>query len=362
MKPIVFLGLVLLVASASLHRAHGEDAEDKIRKALSRKISFEFTDTPLVEALDSVRHLCNVSIILDPKIMDGRDKLPISLRVSDMEMEKALQWITKLAELEYKVADQVIYIYPAGQKNDAAKGDKKEKGDDEGEPGMLRAKFATGDSIEADSAMLKRMPNLAREILAMGFDPTKDEILVLVPGVDVPPQVDINTFIKSAKTVAPDAKITFDENLKLLYVQSNDDADLHRVNAIARALRRAPARSAQNAQDANPKISLKVADRPLKQVLDNLATMANVTILAADRDARRRFTEPITLDLHDVEVRECLDMVAQLTELRYEIKESVISFTSAAPKVPFNLKLPHAPEELPAKDKKPPIHDGELQF
>ncbi len=228
---------LLLLVLAHTGCARGEEGEDRIKKALTRKVSFEFVDTPLTDVLGFVRQLGNITIVVDPKALDGRDKTSINLRVADMEMGQALDWVLKLAEMEYKIQDQAIFIYSPDEKKAA---DKKPKHANDAAVGILRAKFATGDAIEADAAMLERLPHLSQEILSMAFDPVKDDILVLVPGRDIPLHVEVRAFIESAKAIAPGATFKFDDNLKLLYIQSKEGADLRRINAVARALRHAP--------------------------------------------------------------------------------------------------------------------------
>ncbi|HYG74388.1 MAG TPA: hypothetical protein VEK08_05225 [Planctomycetota bacterium] len=88
-----------------------EPWKQEIKKKLSRHVSFEFVDTPLSEAIQFLNSLTKVNIILDPKIAaEGADKTPITLRVQDMEMDLALKWILRLAELEYDLRQQAVFI------------------------------------------------------------------------------------------------------------------------------------------------------------------------------------------------------------------------------------------------------------
>jgi len=80
-----------------------------IRKKLQRKVSFEFVDTPLADAVEFLRHLANVTMIIDPKVLAAQPP-QINLRVTDMNLDLALEWILKLAELEYALQDNAIFI------------------------------------------------------------------------------------------------------------------------------------------------------------------------------------------------------------------------------------------------------------
>ncbi len=88
-----------------------EPWKEEIRKKMKRLVSFEFVDTPLEDALKFLDSLTKVNIIMDPKaVADGANRTPINLRVQDMELELALKWILKLAELEYDLKNQAVYI------------------------------------------------------------------------------------------------------------------------------------------------------------------------------------------------------------------------------------------------------------
>jgi Flp pilus assembly secretin CpaC len=86
-----------------------ETWKSDIRKKLERKVSFEFVDTPLDEAIGFLRSLTNVTMIVDPKVMEAGAP-PINLRVSDMSLELALQWILRLADLDYALKDKALFI------------------------------------------------------------------------------------------------------------------------------------------------------------------------------------------------------------------------------------------------------------
>jgi hypothetical protein len=80
-----------------------------IRAKLQRKVTFEFVDTPLDEGLNFIRSLANVTMIVDPKVLAGGAPT-INLRVTDMSLDLALEWILKLADLEYGIEDGVLVI------------------------------------------------------------------------------------------------------------------------------------------------------------------------------------------------------------------------------------------------------------
>ncbi|HYG74389.1 MAG TPA: hypothetical protein VEK08_05230 [Planctomycetota bacterium] len=99
--------------SSAIGKQEKEEAwKADIRKKLQRKVTFEFVDTPLDEAVSFLRSLANVTMIVDPKVIAGGAPA-INLRVTDMSLDLALEWILKLADLEYALKDNAIFISKA---------------------------------------------------------------------------------------------------------------------------------------------------------------------------------------------------------------------------------------------------------
>jgi hypothetical protein len=90
------------------------DADKTIEEKLKRKVSFEFVDTPLQDAIAFIRSLTNITIVVDPKVLASQPA-PISLRVTDMQLDLALEWICRLAAIKATPLDNVLYLAPVGQ-------------------------------------------------------------------------------------------------------------------------------------------------------------------------------------------------------------------------------------------------------
>src|ERR1039457_988310 len=84
----------------------------EIKKKLQRKVTFEFVDTPFDQAVDFLRHVANVTMIIDSKVA-AAGLPPITLRVTDMSMDLALDWVLKLADLQYALKDNAVFISKA---------------------------------------------------------------------------------------------------------------------------------------------------------------------------------------------------------------------------------------------------------
>ena len=97
-----------------------EDWKKAIRKKLDQKVSFDFVDTPLEDVVQFLRHLTDMTIVLDPKALEGKDKNTVTLKVTEMELDKALEWILKLVDLKYTLKDNAVFITePANAQGDA---------------------------------------------------------------------------------------------------------------------------------------------------------------------------------------------------------------------------------------------------
>lgn len=64
-------------------------------------VTFEFIDTPMDEAVKEVEQLARVDIELEG-IPEGAGAPMINLRVTDMSVDLALDWITKLADVPFR--------------------------------------------------------------------------------------------------------------------------------------------------------------------------------------------------------------------------------------------------------------------
>lgn len=87
----------------------GDEGSAALNKALERKISFEFTDTPLSDAvsfLDSLVKGTGGKIAVDPEVANRE----ISFRVTDMKLELALEWLAKLADCHLVKSGNTVTI------------------------------------------------------------------------------------------------------------------------------------------------------------------------------------------------------------------------------------------------------------
>ncbi|MHC4502298.1 MAG: hypothetical protein ACYTFI_03255 [Planctomycetota bacterium] len=84
--------------------------EKEVRRKLDRKVSFEFAETPLTEAIAFLQTLTKVNMIIDPAAAEASGSTPITLKVTNMTLGLALDWILKLADLDFALRDNAIFI------------------------------------------------------------------------------------------------------------------------------------------------------------------------------------------------------------------------------------------------------------
>jgi hypothetical protein len=85
-------------------------------KKLSRRVTFEFVDQSLEDAINFLNSLTKVNIIMNPQIAaKGLNKTPITLKVQELPLNDALAYICVNSGLACTYRNQAIYIAPAPQ-------------------------------------------------------------------------------------------------------------------------------------------------------------------------------------------------------------------------------------------------------
>jgi type II secretory pathway component HofQ len=95
--------------------AEGAEAPEEaaIRKALEKRVSFDFVETPLADALAFLQALLGVNVVVSPKV----DKqAPTTLKVNDMKVAFALAWLVELHGAKMTIEKGAIFVRPADPK------------------------------------------------------------------------------------------------------------------------------------------------------------------------------------------------------------------------------------------------------
>jgi len=85
-----------------------DDATRRIKKILnSKKVSFDFVDTPAADALAFIRALLDINLVVGPRVNKAE---ALTLKVNDMNAESALRWMVKLIGAKMEIRDGAIFV------------------------------------------------------------------------------------------------------------------------------------------------------------------------------------------------------------------------------------------------------------
>lgn len=80
-----------------------------IRRKLDKKIKFDFDRAKLSEAIDFLERCSDVNMVIDPAAKAGGER-EITLRMDQASVQTALDWILRLAGLDYELRDNAVFI------------------------------------------------------------------------------------------------------------------------------------------------------------------------------------------------------------------------------------------------------------
>lgn len=83
----------------------------ELRRSLDeRKVSFDYVQLPLSEAILYLVEKTGLNIILDPEALREAGDTPISLKVFEMPVAHALKWLLEPADLCYDLKDGAVFV------------------------------------------------------------------------------------------------------------------------------------------------------------------------------------------------------------------------------------------------------------
>jgi len=83
--------------------------KQRVLQEMEKRVSFDFLDTPLADVVAFLQNLTGVNMVIDPNATEG-DDVPVTLKVNDMRLGAALDWILRLCDLSYALQDEVVYV------------------------------------------------------------------------------------------------------------------------------------------------------------------------------------------------------------------------------------------------------------
>ena len=82
----------------------------RFHSAMSRKISLDFDQTPVLDAIDFLRDMSGINIIVSPEATEAAAEAAITLKVADMDIKTALAWVLRLGRLHSSIRAGAIYV------------------------------------------------------------------------------------------------------------------------------------------------------------------------------------------------------------------------------------------------------------
>jgi len=82
--------------------------EKAVNVRLGHKVSFDFMDTSLRDALNYFQDLSGVTVVCDPDVKPVARK--VTLKVTDITGKAALGWLMRTAHLDYTLLNEAIYV------------------------------------------------------------------------------------------------------------------------------------------------------------------------------------------------------------------------------------------------------------
>lgn len=127
MKPFALL-IVLLLTCAATFAADNPDAvavaapapadpmawKAELQSRLERKVTFEFVDQSLGDTFTFLGQLTKANLILDPEVT-ANGASNVTLKVSDMSLQNALNLLCTQANLESMMIDEALFLFPKGK-------------------------------------------------------------------------------------------------------------------------------------------------------------------------------------------------------------------------------------------------------
>ncbi|MBN4049889.1 hypothetical protein JYT84_00515 [bacterium AH-315-M10] len=83
-----------------------------IKEKLRRKVTLDFTGTPLTDVVQFLRETTGVNMVINPEVLKEKteDELKVDLKVEQLEVASALKLILDLKQLGYRITSGVVYV------------------------------------------------------------------------------------------------------------------------------------------------------------------------------------------------------------------------------------------------------------
>ncbi|MBM4080771.1 MAG: hypothetical protein FJ278_13790 [Planctomycetes bacterium] len=92
---------------------------ERIEQELAKPVILDFAETPLTDVVAFIQNMTDLNIVLDQTVGDAKS-VTITLKVTQMELKHALEWVLRQARLKYTLRSEALFISDA----DGVKGER----------------------------------------------------------------------------------------------------------------------------------------------------------------------------------------------------------------------------------------------
>lgn len=210
-------------ALVSLNPADEEAWRAETRKLLQEKLTVEFVDTPLTEAVAFLTSKTKANFVIDPHNLDATPV--VNLRLVDLPVGRAIEWMCHLTDLKAELRSGAIHIFrPAPlEAHDVTP---------PVEPsGKLHIKLANNSELDADAGVLTARPELVAEMMGKFLELSDRRIASIPVPAELPA---LPALVKLLETQAgTDAKVEFHKELNLLVISSKLPRVVNELSELA---------------------------------------------------------------------------------------------------------------------------------
>jgi len=294
-------------------------AEEAIRQALNRPVTFEFIETPLEAVAAYLEDTSKVRVVLDHPALsdDGIDRnVPMTLSVKDIPLRSALRLMLRDLHLTYLVRDEVLLIttpeeaetqlecrvYPVGDLLPSCDVAGRQVGDFDALKNLITTAIAprTWDIVGGPGSLV---PADFKNVRALVISQTRD----------VHDQVDALLAALRAVAKRPEGRQSLEP--VLLYDGRLQD------NSAAETIRAALAKG----------LDLEFVEESLSDVVDYIHSACGIACRIDARalnDVGVSADTPITGRFKGISLRSALRLLLRDVELTYVIRDGVLSITT----------------------------------
>ncbi|MBM4082455.1 MAG: hypothetical protein FJ278_22310, partial [Planctomycetes bacterium] len=84
----------------------------RIEQELAKPVTLDFAETPLTDVVAFIQNMTGLNIVLDQTVGDAKS-VTITLKVTQMELKHALEWVLRQARLKYTLRSEALFISDA---------------------------------------------------------------------------------------------------------------------------------------------------------------------------------------------------------------------------------------------------------